>query len=147
MSSNQPTAPALAAALPHPLPEDTNARLFLFAFRRMGAHGLNDAFAAHALLEGFGAGFRRPLTLLRAMMADLAGGAKCSIAIAPCCCRRTTHAEHALLTIVTRAEIAPDSARLLLSDLIGLRSPDGILASICIVAQAFADAGRPITAE
>ncbi|WP_242140080.1 MULTISPECIES: DUF6628 family protein [unclassified Sphingomonas] len=144
MSSNQPSATALAATLPHLLPDDANARLLLFAFRRMGAHGLNDAHAAQAVMDGFGAQFRRPLTLLRAMMADLAGAATCPIAIAPCCCRRTTHAEHALLTIVARAETAPGSARLLLGDLIGVRNPDGVLASVTLAAQAFADAGRPI---
>jgi hypothetical protein len=52
-----------------------------------------------------------------------------------------------MLTIVARAETAPDSAHLLLADLIGARQPAGVLASITVVAQAFADAGRPITAE
>lgn len=147
MISNHPSAPTIASALPHMLPDDPNARLLLFAFRRMGAHGLGDAHAAQALIDGFGGDFRRPLMLLRAMMADLAGGATCAIAIAPCCCRRMTHAEHAVLTIVARAETSPATARLLLSDLIGVRQPDGVLASITVVAQAFADAGRPIGVE
>ena len=147
MTANHSAALASPAVLPHLLPEDANARLLLFAFRRMGAHGLKDAHAAQALMQAFGTEFRRPLTLLRAMMADIAGGASCAISIAPCCCRRMTHAEHALLTIVARAETAPDSAHLLLADLIGARQPDGVLASITVVAQAFADAGRPITAE
>jgi hypothetical protein len=30
--------------------------------------------------------------------------------------------------------------------LIGVRRPDGVLASITALAQAFADAGRPVTA-
>lgn len=139
-----PNALATPATLPHPLPEDANARLLLFAFRRMGAHGLGDAQAANALLHAFGPGFRRPLLLMRAMMTDLATTATCAIAIAPCCCRRITHAERAVLTIVTRADIAPDAARLLLADLIGARRPDGVLASITAVAHAFADGGRPI---
>lgn len=147
MSPNQPLTQTVPASLPHMLPDDPNARLLIFAFRRMGAHGLNDAHAAQALMEGFGAGFRRPLMLLRAMMADVAGSATCAIAIAPCCCRRMTHAERAILTIVARAETAPESARLLLTDLIGLRQPDGVLASITVVAQAFADAGRPICVD
>lgn len=137
---------ALAASLPNALPQDPNARLLLFAFRRLGAHGLNDAHTAHALLQAFGAGFRRPLLLLRAMMADLAHTATCPIAIAPCCCMRMTGAEAAMLTIVARAETAPDSARVLLGDLIGVRRPDGVLASVTALAQAFADAGRPVTA-
>ncbi|WP_010163938.1 DUF6628 family protein [Sphingomonas sp. PAMC 26617] len=147
MTAYRPSAATLPAALPHLLPEDPNARLLLFAFRRMGAHGLGDAHAAQTMIDGFGTDFRRPLTLLRAMMADLADSATCAIAIAPCCCRRMTHAEHAVLTILSRAETSPASARLLLGDLIGVRNPDGVLASVTVVAQAFADAGRPILAE
>ena len=127
------------------MPLDPNARLLLFAFRRMGAHGIDDAVAATALLQAFGAGFRRPLVLLRAMMADLARTATCPITIAPCCCRRMTGAETTVLTILARAETAPCSARLLLGDLIGVRRPDGVLASITLLVQAFADAGRPIS--
>ncbi|WP_353205243.1 DUF6628 family protein [Sphingomonas sp.] len=136
---------ALAASLKGPLPSDPNARLALFAFRRIGAHGLHDAAAAALLLQAFGAGFRRPLVLLRAMMADLAHAATCPITIAPCCCLRMTGSETTVLTILARAETAPDSARLLLGDLIGVRRPDGVLASITLLAQAFADAGRPIS--
>lgn len=147
MSTNQSLAPTLTAALPHLLPEDPNARLLLFAFRRMGAHGLKDAHAAQALMKGFGAEFRRPLLLLRSMMADIADGATTAISIAPCCCGRMTHAEQAILTIVARAETAPDAARVLLGDLIGTRNPAGVLASVTVVAQAFADAGRPIIAD
>lgn len=137
-------APGLLAGAPHLLPDDANARLLLFAFRRMGAHGLNDAYAANVLLHAFGTGFRRPLVLMRAMMADLAAGATAPITIAPCCCRRMTHAEHAILTIVACAETAPETARVLLADLIGARRPDGVLASITAVAQAFADGGRAV---
>ena len=54
------------AALPHTLPACPNARVALFAFRRMGAHGLADARAAHALFTAFGESFRRPLMLVRA---------------------------------------------------------------------------------
>ena len=133
------------ASLPTTLPEDANARVLLFAFRRMGAHGLDDAVAATAIMRTFGARFRRPLVLLRAMMADLAHAATCPISIAPCCCTRMTGSEATVLTIVARAETAPESARLLLGDLIGVRRPDGVLASITLVAQAFADAGRPVT--
>ena len=130
--------------LPHSLPLCANARLALFAVRRMGAHGLADARAAHALLTAFGESFRRPLTLLRAMMADLAASATASIAIAPCCCTRMTAAEAALLTVLTRAETQPEAARLLMADLLGVRHVDGVLASAAAVTAAFADAGRPI---
>jgi hypothetical protein len=138
------TLATLPAALPHALPEDANARLLLFGFRRIGAHGLHDAHVANALVHAFGEGFRRPLMLLRTMMADLAHTATCPISIAPCCCTRMTQAEATILTIAARAETAPEAACLLLGDLIGVRRPDGVLASVTALAQAFADVGRPI---
>jgi hypothetical protein len=133
-----------ATALPHALPDCRNASLALFAIRRIGACGLADAHAAHAFVGGFGEGFRRPLILMRLLMAELAGTATLPIAIAPCCCGRMTPAERALLTVLERAETAPETARLLLADLLGNRRVDGVLASACAVSQAFADAGRPI---
>lgn len=136
-------APTLAA-LPHPLPTCSNARIALFAIRRMGAQGLHDARASHALFTAFGQRFRRPLLLLRTLMADLATTASGTIAIAPCCCARMTPAESALLTIIARVEVAPDLARHLLADLLGVRRVEGVLASVGAVAAAFADEGRPI---
>ncbi|MBI0474731.1 hypothetical protein D9601_05065 [Sphingomonas sp. MA1305] len=130
--------------LPHTLPACPNARLALFAIRRMGAHGLADARAAHALFSAFGEAFQRPLVLLRALMADLAGTAADTIAIAPCCCARMTAAERALLTIVARVETGSEVARLLLADLLAMRRVDGVLASAAAVAASFADEGRPI---
>lgn len=142
-----PTDPvATLAALPHPLPGCANARVALFAIRRMGANGLADARAAHALFTAFGEAFRRPLLLMRALMADLAACSASPIAIAPCCCARMTPAERALLTVIARIEYAPETARLLMQDLIGLRRVDGVLASAAAVAAAFADEGRPVAA-
>jgi hypothetical protein len=132
------------AMLPHALPPCENARIVLFAIRRMGAYGLADARAAHTVMTAFGQHFRRPLILLRALMADLAGHAAGTISIAPCCCARMTAAECALVTILARVETAPDSARLLLTDLLGARRVDGVLSSAAAVAAAFADEGRPI---
>ncbi len=132
------------SALPHAMPASPGARVALYAFRRLGAHGLGDAAAAQAMLGTFGQGFRRPLILLRAMMADLAASAVVPIAIAPCCCIRMTSAEHTMLTILARAETAPERARLLLADLLGIRHADGVFACVMAVATAFADAGRPI---
>lgn len=137
-------APIVLAAMPHAMPAAPGARTLLFAFRRLGTHGLGDAAAAQALLGGFGHGFRRPLVLLRAMMADLAASAVAPISIAPCCCARVTPAEQAMLTILARAETAPGAARLLLADLLGIRHVDGVFASVAAVAAAFADAGQPI---
>lgn len=140
------SAPATLALLPHPLPVCPNARVALFAMRRIGAHGLNDARAAHAVFTAFGESFRRPLMLLRGLMVDLATAASGTIAIAPCCYNRITHAEAALLTILARVEGQPDSARLLMADLLGIRAVGGVLASAAAVAIAFADEGRPLTA-
>jgi hypothetical protein len=131
--------------LPHPLPPCENARIALFAMRRMGAHGLADARAAHTMVTAFGQSFRRPLVLLRALMADLAATSAGTIAIAPCCCARATPAEAAMLSILARIETAPETARLLMADLLGVRRVDGVLASAAAVAAAFADEGRPIT--
>ena len=132
-------------ALPHPLPTCPNTRIPLFAMRRMGGHGLADARAAHAMFSAFGESFRRPLMLIRAFMADMAAASAGPIAIAPCCCARMTHAERALTTILARVELAPETARLLMVDLLGIRRVDGVLASAAAVAMAFADEGRPIT--
>lgn len=131
--------------LPYALPECGNARVALFAMRRMGAHGLADARAAHALFTAFGEAFRRPLTLIRVLMADMAASAAVPIAIAPCCCARMTPSEQVLLSVLARVETRTESARLLMQDLLGQRHVDGVLASAAAVAAAFADEGRPVT--
>lgn len=141
-----PTTTGPIGVLPHSLPHCPNARIALYAMRRMGAHGLSDARAAHSLFTSFGEGFRRPLMLMRGLMADLAATSLVPISIAPCCCARMTSSERGLLTILARVETATDAARLLMGDLIGQREVDGVLASAAAVAAAFADEGRPITA-
>ena len=50
----------------------------------------------------------------------------------------------ALLAILSRVEGEPESAHLLLADLLGTRRADGVLASSAAVAAAFADLGQPI---
>jgi len=130
--------------LPHSLPGCANARIVLFAMRRMGANGLADARAAHVMFTAFGQGFRRPLVLMRALMAELASSAAGTIAIAPCCCARMTPAEAALISIVARIESAPDTARLLTADLLGVRRVENVLMAAGAVATAFADEGRPV---
>ena len=144
MTASQ-TSPTVIGLLSHPFPACGSARIALFAMRRMGANGLEDAGAAHCLFSNFRQDFRRPLLLLRACMADLAGVANGPIAIAPCCCPRMTGAEAALLAVLSRVEGQPEAAHLLLADLLGARRIDGVLASAAAVAAAFADAGRPIT--
>lgn len=138
------TSLQFAITLPRLAPACPNAALALFAVRRMGAHGLHDAHAAEAMLAQFGQQFRRPLVCTRAFMADLSALASGPIAIAPCCCRRMTAAEAALIGVLSRAEADPACAHLLLADLMGRRRADGALASATAMAVAFADEGRPI---
>ena len=125
-------------------PDTSGARLALLAIRRLGAHGLDDAHTAQAFVAAFGNNFQRPLVLMRALLADLAQSANRPISIAPCCCARMTGAEAAILAALARAADRPHAARLLLGDLIGVRHPDGVLASAEAVAAAFADAGLPL---
>jgi hypothetical protein len=136
----------LAETLPHELPACPNARVALYVVRRMGAQGLADAMAVQAMIAAFGKQFRRPLTLLRAFLSDMAEAADGTIAIAPCCCPRTTGAEAAILRVLARAETDPGRARLLMADLLGVGAVDGVLASAAAVGAAFADEGRPICA-
>lgn len=134
----------LSHLLPHRLPDDANTRLALFAIRRLGAYGLNDAHVVQAFVGRFGEGFRRPLLMMRAFMHELAATATQPIAIAPCCCARTTPSETALISVLQRVADAPRSANLLLSDQLGCRTAHSALACAAAVAAAFADAGRPI---
>ena len=76
--------------LPLPLPEEEDLRLVLRIVRRMAAHGLRDAQAALLAIDGFGQGFRRPLVLLRAFVAELAQCSHRRIIVAPSCALRMT---------------------------------------------------------
>jgi hypothetical protein len=140
-------SPALTAELPAFQPDDAGARLFLFGVRQMGAHGLNDACAAHAFVTAFGKDFRRPLVLLRALLAEISTASASPMRIAPWCCARMTGAEAMLLTILGRVETQPDSAGTLLADLLGTRRADGVLATAHALARAFADLGLPLDRE
>ena len=132
------------AHLPHPMATCPDARLALFVMRRIGAHGLQDACAVQAMVNGFGVGFRRPLMLARALMIDLTATATGAIAIDPCCCARIMSAQHSLLAVLASAGTRPELPLLLLQDLLGSRRVDGTLASAAALEAAFADAGRPI---
>ncbi len=137
-------ASLFGGALPHSLPTTMPARILLLAIRRMGTHGLADAVAANSFVSTFGAGFRRPLTLARAFMAELAATSIVTIPIAPCCCARMTWAESAIITAIGHAERRPDVAQLLLADLMAQRRADAILMSAAALSAAFADAGLPL---
>ena len=147
MAPSRLPASFVSEALPHDLPQTMAARILLLAIRRMGAHGLNDAIAANSFLSAFGAGFRRPLLLTRAFMAELAATSTTTIPIAPCCCGRMTWAEEAMITAIGHAERRPETARLLLADLMAQRRADAITASAAALSAAFADAGLPIGVE
>ncbi|NML05295.1 DUF6628 family protein [Sphingomonas sp. G-3-2-10] len=134
----------LTAALPAVQSDDPGARLMLFGIRQMGAHGLNDACAAHAFVTAFGRGFQRPLVLLRALMAEMSAASARPVQIAPWCCPRMTAAESALLSALGRVRTNPQAASLLLGDLLGLRDPGGIVATTHALSNAFADMGLPL---
>ncbi len=139
-----PVAAALGHALPRVQPDDAGARLLLFGVRQIGANGLADAAAAHAFVTGFGKSFRRPLLLVRTMMAEMSAASSGPIQIAPWCCPRMTAAEGALLDIIACTPTDPERARLLLADLLGARRVDGILATAHALSNAFCDAGLPL---
>jgi len=138
------TAESLGNALPRVQPEDPAARLLLFGVRQLGAHGLNDAATAHAFITAFGKEFRRPLLLLRTLMAEMSAASSGPIQIAPWCCARMTASEGALIEVVASVERDSERARLLLGDLLGIRRVDGMLATAHALANAFADAGMPV---
>ncbi len=134
----------IATILPAPLPDCYNSRILLFTIRRMAAHGLNDAHAAQALLGWFGLGFRRPLVLLRALMAELSRVSERRLAVAPCCCRRMTRSEAALIAAIQAAPADAIGTHEALRTLTGTRHCLGALGSAQALAQAFGDLGRPL---
>lgn len=136
----------LGLALPRLQPDDPGARLLLFGIRQMGAGGLSDAAAAHAFVTAFGRDFRRPLILLRSLMAEMSTASAGPIQIAPWCCARMTAAESATIEIIARAPHDIPRARVLLADLLGVRQVDGVLATAHALANAFADLGLPLEA-
>lgn len=130
--------------LPQRQPEDPAPRLLLFALRQMGAHGVEDAAAAHTFITAFGKDFRRPLILLRTLMLELSAAARRPLQIAPWCCGRMTGCEGALLAIVGKSLDNEAAADLLLADLLGTREAKGPLATATALAVAFADLGMPL---
>jgi hypothetical protein len=139
------TAQHLAARLlSGPLPDDRGARVLLLAIRRMGAYGLKDAVMAQHFLTLFGTRFRRPLMLTRIMLSELAQAASTPIQIAPCCCPRMTSAERAVVDAASRILDNPLAARLLIADLLDTAHPNGVVASVAAMAEAYRDTGVPI---
>ena len=138
------TAPSLSLLQP-PRALDANARLLLYAARRIAAAGLNDAAAAAALLGHFGASYRRPLVLLRALMLELARSARRPILIAPCCCGRTTPAESAMLQAIRDGDTDPHAAAGSLAAVLGHDACLGAVTTAASLGGAFADLDRPLS--
>lgn len=134
----------LADLLPSPTPAEENGRLLLFAVRRVATTGLHDAHAANALLCAFGLGYRRPLVLLRALMAELSRISARKIPIAPCCCPRMTADEAVIIEAVAHALDRPHETHERLRATLGVANCLGALSSAQALGQAFADLGRPL---
>jgi hypothetical protein len=137
-------AHALSAMLPGRCPDESNSRLLLFAIRRVAAGGLNDAHVANAFIGSFGLAYRRPLILLRALMAELSRVSERKIMVAPSCCPRMTTAEAAVLASVSFALDDPPGMHDLLCETLGVENCLGALSSAQALGQAFADLGRPL---
>lgn len=144
MTTAQPLLHSLSEMLPHGWPSHEDRLLLLYGIRRTGAHGLHDAAAAHAYMTAFGREFRRPLLLLRALMAEVSKTSANPIQIAPCCCPRMTSGEAALVDVLGSVEAQPERAELLLRDLLGVRHAGGLVATAHLLALAFRDGGRPL---
>jgi len=130
--------------LPHAAPAHPYRRLLLFAVRRMAAGGIADAHAAHAIFTGFGLGYRRPLILLRALMAEVSRVSAVQLKVAHCCCARMTRDEAMLLDLIAEAPSRPDQVHAALRDLLHVHSCLGVVSSAEAVANAFADLGMPL---
>ena len=146
MTTQPPPSPASRAMqpLPHHQPAHSPARVLLFVIRRMGAHGLHDAMAAQALFTTFGPNFRRPLTLIRTLMAEVSSVSVDAIRIAPACCCRMTADEGALVECIVHSIRRPGRAALIATDLLGRREPGSVLIAAAAVAGAFEDLGAPL---
>lgn len=145
MRSNLPaSSETSSSSLPFAAPMEPNRRLLLYCLRRMGAHGLNDAQAAQAMLAAFGMGYRRPLIMLRVFVQESASMAGRKISITGCCCMRMTMDEARLIEAITTADSDVPGAALLLRHAMGTEQPLGALCAAQAVQAAFADLGRPL---
>jgi hypothetical protein len=142
MQPNLPETPT--TALPFAAPVEPNRRLLLYCLRRMGAHGLNDAQAASAMLATFGISYRRPLIMLRVFVQETAQMATRRISIAGCCCMRMTYDEARLVDAIATAESDMRNAALLLRQAMGTEHSLGALGAAQAVNAAFTDLGRPL---
>jgi hypothetical protein len=138
VSVPEPASPA--ALLPFAAPSSPSRRLLLFMVRRMAAGGLGDAYAAHATFTAFGLAFRRPLLLVRALMAELSGTSRRRLSVAPCCCPRMTPDEAMLVHLVGAGPMIEEEC----TRLLGGADGSGFAAAAVAVAAAFADCALPL---
>lgn len=141
---NPADSPAIAKMLPYRAPEGAADRVLLFALRRMAQGGIDDAFAASALLNFFGRGFRRPLVLLRATMAEVSRVSARSLMIAPCCCPRLTADERGLVSAIATGRLYPSAAHDRLAGLLNVRHCHAAAETGRALADAFTDLGHPL---
>lgn len=140
-----PEIESKTALLPHAVPANPYRRLLLFAVRRMASGGITDAHAAHALFTGFGLSYRRPLVLLRALMAELSRVSARSLRVAPCCCPRMTDDEAALIELIALSADRAETVHDRFATLLHLRNCVSVASSAQAVALAFMDLGMPLS--
>jgi hypothetical protein len=127
-----------------PAPEGEAARLTLHALRRMVSDGITDAWAAQAMIATFGAGFRRPLVLLRAVVLELSHDTARKITLAPACCRRMTRDEARILAVLRHAPADEPRARRHLARLTGTAQAPRALCTAAAYGWALRDLGAPL---
>jgi len=134
---------ALDSITPHAAPDARIARTLLFVIRRLAAAGMDDAHAANAMLATFGMHYRRPLMFVRVLLTELARVSQQQIAIAPCCCRRMTEGEAAILLAIDVARAHPAVARGALTRIAGTLDTLAVLSVAQALGDALDDIGRP----
>lgn len=93
-----------------PLPPTRTECALMFATRRMATLGLRDATATMLAIDLFGAGFRRPLVLLRAFVGELSFTSHRPIKFARCCTPAMTADERLILQVLSVADTSPGMA-------------------------------------
>lgn len=130
--------------LPHELPSPGDQRLVLRCLRRMAADGLRDASAALLVFDRFGIGFRQPLVLLRAFVAELARASTRTITLGPSCAMRMTQDEARLVAVLAHAEHDPCLAREQLCLLTGDTNVEAPLSIAIALAQTMSGPNRAV---
>jgi hypothetical protein len=130
--------------LPHAAPADPDLRLMLYGIRRMAAGGIGDAHAAHAFLARCGMRYRRPLVLLRALVAEVARTGAARLAIGPCCCPRMSSSEAELLAAIGLSGTRPVEGHFRFARLLKVERCPSVADHAAALAACFADFGRPL---